>query len=915
MSNGKGMDMNAQNEDRMHELLCAMVLGEPLEAAERERLEHALEASAELRAEHERLRATVALVGQAWSGAEDRLSAEVERTLLAAARRETEQRLPRTTGRLLFMNGPWLRAAAGFAVFLLAGAVAWRVTKGDGDLLQNERVARYEGSLGQPALAPAAPMTDGAFEPAPARKERAKGELSKDKSGFAELSAGVSPTPRAASKAAMEPPLGGTRFGVDSPSGRSRAGGTYRGPNTEPLPASTGLASTATPVTAERRAQSITDAAPGKKADAKRALPELERGLRARRVARHDAVPSESAEPLDEVLGLRGLGYLGGDAEEEDLRPATVEELTDMALQELSARFAPLPGESPRALYQRLYGDHPFVETREDALSTFAADVDDVSYLRTLGRLRAGQLPERTEVRVEEFVNHPAPDVLPPRDETFRLEFEAAPSRFGTDPNRWMLRVGLRAREVAHHEREPLALTFVIDVSGSMDKPERMPLVKDALRQLVERLDARDTVAIVSFSKEAELVLPATPATMRTTIAEAVLSLDPEGGTDAEKGLLLGYETAAATLAPGTSSRVVLLSDGIANLGETDHERITAKVAEQRKRGIWLNTVGVGMDAGGDTFLEQLADRGDGVASYMSSALEARRALVDNFAGAFVPVARDVKLQVEFAPGRVEAWRQLGYENRAIADQDFRDDAVDAGELGAGHQVVALYELEVVGGMSNKFDPSASLATVRVRWKSPAGADRTQADERASELELSVPSSAFTSWDGASVGYRRSVLLARFAELLRRSPHVRGVSPRDLLPEARTLAPRLADPDFDELVPLLETAVQLLEARPEPDAEFAPLVEALRANALRSAQLALARSAEENAEDAMDGADDRTWTFEDLDDDPAEVDLARERADVLERLRALLERRLREAEARGGDVGMFEQLSRLFATW
>lgn len=469
-----------------------------------------------------------------------------------------------------------------------------------------------------------------------------------------------------------------------------------------------------------------------------------------------------------------------------------------------------LPGVDPSARFSQWWGDNPWELTLADAQATFAADVDTASFGRARYELGRGRLPRREQVRTEEFVNWFRADLEAPQRDALRLSAELAPSASNPGGDRWLLRVGVRAKEVPPGERDPLDLVLVVDVSGSMRTGDRMGLVKRAVAQLVEQLDARDTVAIVAFNAEAREALAPTSAAQRGMVQAAMEPLSPGGGTNAALGLQLGYEVAARGLAADRTSRVVLLSDGIANTGETDQERILASVQAELQRGVHLNTIGVGLEQNGDAFLEQLADRGDGVCDYAQDDASLERALVERFAGAFVPVADDVKIQVEFDPEQVVRWRQLGYENRAIADADFRNDAVDAGEIGSGHQVTALFEVELAQGLV--FD-GGPLATARLRWKEPkvGGVDNSQ--RSATERSLDVLAyDAVDSPRATSGGYRRAAVAARFAELLRRSVHARADRAEDLVraAEALLLDPMIGrDVDTVELVELIRRAAEL----------------------------------------------------------------------------------------------------------
>jgi len=305
---------------------------------------------------------------------------------------------------------------------------------------------------------------------------------------------------------------------------------------------------------------------------------------------------------------------------------------------------------------------------------------------------------------------------------------------------------------------------------------------------------------------------------------------------------MLGYEVAAQGLTAGAHNRVVLLSDGVANIGQTDQDRVNASVKAKRDAGIFLNTIGVGMNNHNDVFLEQLANKGDGICNYVDSSEEARRAFVDNFVGAFEPIARDVKIQVEFDRQQVYRYRLLGYENRAIADADFRNDAVDAGEVGSGHQVVALYELELTGAQSTE-----PLADVRLRWKQPVGVGRDPLEDSATEMSTQVSLSQGTTYDAATGGYRRSVLVAQFAEILRRSMHARGDSLDELIAESQRLAIQFGDADFAEFTELLHKSRELIVANAPRQNDLSNCIDAIRRNRILRAQLEELKRSENQA--------------------------------------------------------------------
>ena len=565
------------------------------------------------------------------------------------------------------------------------------------------------------------------------------------------------------------------------------------------------------------------------------------------------------AEVTQGLEELASLGYVGGDSDDfylgfgqarvpakRELTPAEIDELCRYRVDRILQGCRRHPHEKPSAMFYRFWGDNPFVLATIDNQSTFGVDVDTASYALARRYLTEGHLPQKAQIRTEEFVNYFKPDVAAPLEENFAIHTDLAPSRFGRNEGagsqRWMMRVVVRGREVSATERKPVNLTFVVDTSGSMKENDRLELVKHALRLLTTQLDVGDSIAIVAFSNEARMVLPMTSMANRGVVEAAIFGMQPNGGTNAEGGLRLGYEVATAALAPGLTHRVVLLSDGVANIGQTDQNRLNTDVKRNRDLGIYLNTIGVGMNNHNDVFLEQLANKGDGLCNYIDSAVEAKRALVDNFTGAIEPIARDVKIQVEFDKTQVYRHRLLGYENRAIADVDFRNDAIDAGEIGSGHQVVALYELEMTG-----IESSEPMATVRLRWKQPIGVGRDPLEDTATEIAQPVSFASAGSWEGASGGYQRSVLVAQFAEILRRSVHARGDSLDELIAESAKLDATLADPDFTEFVALLQKSRELILRHIPRHDDLTLCIDAIRRNRILHAQYEELRRDEKRA--------------------------------------------------------------------
>ena len=359
-------------------------------------------------------------------------------------------------------------------------------------------------------------------------------------------------------------------------------------------------------------------------------------------------------------------------------------------------------------------GVNPFVDPSEDRESTFALDVDTASYTVARRYISDGYLPDPASVRVEEYVNYFDQGYAAPEDDAFAIHVDGGPSPFLAQ-DEVLLRIGLKAREVSERSRPDASLTFVIDVSGSMAREDRLELVKKSLRLLVEGLRRDDTIGIVVYGTEARVVLRPTSARDAGTILDAIDSLQPEGSTNAEAGLRLGYDMARQQLRDEGINRVVLASDGVANVGATDAETILRRIRDDAEAGIQLVSVGFGMGNFNDALLEKLADDGDGFYAYVDDLDEARRLFVDDLTGTLQSVALDARVQVDFLPDVVEAYRLVGFENRAIDDNDFRDDRVDAGAIGAGHEVTALYALR----LSGEGGDGDRIGTVSLRWSDP----------------------------------------------------------------------------------------------------------------------------------------------------------------------------------------------------
>ncbi len=458
---------------------------------------------------------------------------------------------------------------------------------------------------------------------------------------------------------------------------------------------------------------------------------------------------------------------------------------------------AHLPAE-PLAANTEAYRDpgvNPFTRTAEDRLSTFSIDVDTASYTLARRKLLEGLTPPREAVRVEEFLNYFRYSYPEPQGTPLAVHLDAAPSPF--TPGRHLLRVGVQGKRLGLSERKPAHLTFLVDVSGSMQSPDRLPLAKRSLRMLVDNLRDGDTVALVTYAGGVKLALPPTGMEHKALIHSAIEDLTAGGSTAMASGIQLAYQQAMKTLDGDSVSRVIILSDGDANVGPASHEEILKLIRGYVKEGVTVTTVGFGMGNYKDTLMEQFADQGNGNHYYVDSLLAARRIFQEQLGGTLEVIAQDVKLQVEFDPAQVARYRLVGYENRDIADRDFRDDRVDAGEIGAGHTVTALYELELKPGAGE------GLATVRVRAKRPRG-------ETASERAYSFPASALaSSFAEASGDLRFATAVMGAAELLRRSPHAERWSFDQVLKIARGATPP-GNAEREEFVTLLERARSLV---------------------------------------------------------------------------------------------------------
>ena len=436
--------------------------------------------------------------------------------------------------------------------------------------------------------------------------------------------------------------------------------------------------------------------------------------------------------------------------------------------------------------------DLELTDPAKDPLSTFALDIDTGSYTRFRDAVNQGSRITPGEVRTEEFVNYFDQGYAAPRDGLgVSIDAAALPFRAGHR----LVRVGIASAKPDDESRSPADLVLVVDCSGSMSEANKMETTKVALRTLAASLRTTDRVAMVCYSTEAEVALEPTPASDRRAIGAAIDSLEPQQSTNAEAGLMLGYDLARSMHGEGRMSRVVLVSDGVANVGDTSPGGILERISAQARAGTSLISVGVGIAGYNDHLLEQLADRGDGWHVYVDSAAEAERVFATGLTGSLVLAARDAKAQVEFDPAQVKGYRLLGYENRDVADRDFRSDAVDGGEVFAGHTTTALYDVELLDGSRE-----ASFVTASVRYLDAGGRPvERRAQLRGVECAPTI--------DLASPRLHQDLVVAMLTDRLTDGPWSRWVGPGDLREQAATLPTALdGDRDVTELVRLIDLA-------------------------------------------------------------------------------------------------------------
>lgn len=448
-------------------------------------------------------------------------------------------------------------------------------------------------------------------------------------------------------------------------------------------------------------------------------------------------------------------------------------------------------------------------------LSTFSVDVDAASYSNVRRFLTGGQLPPADAVRIEELINYFDYDYPDPHGaHPFSITTEVADCPWNRGHK--LVHIGLQGKRMDIEELPPANLVFLIDVSGSMNEPDKLPLLKSSFRLLVDQLRAQDRVAIVVYAGAAGLVLPSTPGSHRDAILCAIDRLEAGGSTAGAAGIQLAYQVAQENLLDGGNNRVILATDGDFNVGVSSDGELTRLIEDKRQSGIFLTVLGFGQGNLKDSRMEKLADKGNGNYAYIDNLVEGKKVFVNEIGATLLTIAKDVKLQVEFNPARVASYRLVGYENRVLQDRDFDDDTKDAGEIGAGHSVTALYEIALTDddnghGKARKYTStvvrddarrSSELLTVSFRYKRP--------EESESKLLSVAVKDRNTRFADASENFRFSASVAEFGMLLRGSSQSGTATMDQVIRTARASRGEDEHGYRSEFVSLAETAAALM---------------------------------------------------------------------------------------------------------
>ncbi len=461
--------------------------------------------------------------------------------------------------------------------------------------------------------------------------------------------------------------------------------------------------------------------------------------------------------------------------------------------------------------------ENGFVKTLNDPLSTFSIDVDTASYSNIRRFINQGTLPPVGAVRIEEMINYFSYSYPQPKTAPFSVTSEVGPSPW--QPENKLIRIGLKAKELQKKELPPSNLVFLIDVSGSMQQPNKLPLLKKSMKLLVRQLNRNDRVSIVVYAGSDKVVLQPTSGEKKEDIERAIDTLVSGGSTHGSRGIVAAYELAEKSFMPRGNNRIILASDGDFNVGVTSRGELMRLIEKKRASGIYLTVLGFGVGNYHDDTMEILADKGNGNYAYIDSLLEAKKVMVKEMSGTLFALAKDVKIQVEFNPQVVGAYRLIGYENRALADEDFNNDKKDAGEIGVAHTVTALYEiLPAQSANIPSVDPlkyqkvivdglreSQELATVKLRYKT--------LQSHQSRLIEHVVTNRDETLAATTSDFRFSVAVAAYGMLLKDSEFMTSYSYQEILPLAKMAKGDDLEGYRAEFVRLLEMSELLSENR------------------------------------------------------------------------------------------------------
>lgn len=468
--------------------------------------------------------------------------------------------------------------------------------------------------------------------------------------------------------------------------------------------------------------------------------------------------------------------------------------------------------EESRETYKAI-DESGFKSTAKDPVTTFSADVDKASYSNVRRMLNYGQKPHKDAVRIEELINYFDYNYAPPSEGSKTpLNATTTLSSCPWNPDNYLLRVGLQAKKIDLAKAPPSNIVFLIDTSGSMDEPNKMPLLKASFKLLLDNLRPEDRIAIVVYASQTGIALPSTPAKEKEKISKVIDDLVASGSTAGGAGLQTAYEVAEKNFLPKGNNRIILATDGDFNVGISSRDELQRLVEEKRNNGIYISVLGYGMGNYRDDMAETIANKGNGNYAYIDNFTEAKKVLVNEFGGTLYTVAKDVKLQLEFNPQYVKEYRLVGYENRALANEDFEDDKKDAGEIGAGHTVTALYELIPAKGATTdglryqkqvKEGFANELAFLKIRYKDPLIKDAKSIEE-STPIPFSLTDLTQTDDD-----YRFAAAVAEWGMLLRNSKYKAKSSYKQVIDLAKNATGKDEEGYRKEFIRLVELSEKI----------------------------------------------------------------------------------------------------------